>query len=488
MRKILLPLLLTALIPGISAANPHGYPSGANIGFGDSTALERLQAKKKNPAAPMADVRRGVSIGIFGLSIGYEFGDLKDMDKKFEEFENNVNDLETKLEDIDAELEDFDEGSLDAVTDLVESGQAVQSPIQEITDELYVGLGVKGSVLPFPLEITSEALRGSLFFDLDFDLRTNLSVLYGIPDSSPFSQLSTDKDDYGFSDGTCGSDDFTSHDFCVDDKGDIYTAPNEQLELMESDGEDILGSPAAYVQAALTRTFSLGYGSAIYQNGNGTLFAGGRLNHFDVELTRVAAGFEDDPMETLQEEMDANRKNSSDFGLDAGVVWASDLYQFGATILNVNAPSFAYTAVPQSCDNNESCQLLNDAIERGDIERSQEYEMETQVSVEGAIQSPGRSWLVSASVDVNPVDGPFGEQFYDSYQWLSAGVAYQPDFALLPGIRFGYRQNMVGSELKYISGGVTLFNLLSLDAAATTEMVESVPRGFMLSAGLELSF
>ena len=58
----------------------------------------------------------------------------------------------------------------------------------------------------------------------------------------------------------------------------------------------------------------------------------------------------------------------------------------------------------------------------------------------------------------------------------------------LPGWRLGYRQNLAGSEIGYITGGVTLFRVLTLDAAMSTETVDSVPRAFMFNAGVGVRF
>ncbi|MCG5548454.1 conjugal transfer protein TraF [Halorhodospira halochloris] len=480
MRKLLLPLFLGAALPGLALANPHAYPSGPNIGFGDSTALDRLQGNKKNPASPISDVRRGVRMGVIGFSLSYEIGDVEDIGDRFEEFEDSVDEFGDSLDEFDGISNNED---IDGLVELIEGGQRVQDSIVNLTDDLYLGLGIKGNVLPFPLEITSDTLRGSLFFDVDFDIRGNLSVHYGIPGDSPFSVLSTDTGDY-HTDDDCN--DFNGKPFCIDDDGNVYadSDPDNKIEL----DDEALGDPAALAQGAYTRTISIGYGTAVAQYPTGTLFAGGRLNHFEVELSRTASDFDDDMGDTLTDGYTSNQRQSTDFGLDAGLVWVSDWYQLGATLININTPSFAYHSVPQDCNGDSSCELLNDAIDRGDIERSQDYEMEPQLSLEAAAQTPGRNWLLSAALDANAVDGPFGEDYNDAYQWFTLGAAYQPSTALLPGARFGYRQNLAGSELSYLSGGFTLANFFSLDAAVSTDTVDSVPRGFMLSAGLETRF
>lgn len=484
MRKAILTLIIGSILPilpGLATANPHSYPSGPNIGFGDSTALDRLQGNKENPAAPISDVRRGLRMGVVGFSIAYELGDVDNFGDRFDNFETQVQEFEDSLDNFGTNNDD-DES---VIVDLVESGKQAQQSVVDLTQGLYIGLGVKGNALPFPLEITSDALRGSLFLDVDFDVRSNISVLYGIPDDSPFSILSTDTNDYNVNGDCNDSSDFSGKPFCINSGGDVFSSPGEQVELDSTS----LGEPSALVQGAFTRTISLGYGTTLSQNRAGTLFFGGRINHFAVELAQTAAGFEDEMMDTLQDGYKENRHSSTDVGLDAGLVWAGEWYRLGATAVNINGPTFAYSTIPESCGGEKSCELLNDAIERGDISRNRDYEMEPQLSFEGTIQTPGSSWLLSASADVNSVEGPFGKQFNDAYQWATLGAAYQPSAAWLPGARFSYRQNLAGSELSYVSGGLTLLGILSLDAAVATEMVDdTVPRGVMVSLGLETRF
>jgi hypothetical protein len=80
----------------------------------------------------------------------------------------------------------------------------------------------------------------------------------------------------------------------------------------------------------------------------------------------------------------------------------------------------------------------------------------------------------------------------DSYQWLTISAGYKTEKWWLPGARIGFRENLSGTGLQYVSAGITLFKYVDLDIAATLESVDidgkSLPRGANLSLGFEIVF
>ncbi|KPJ91643.1 MAG: hypothetical protein AMJ55_11335, partial [Gammaproteobacteria bacterium SG8_15] len=76
-------------------------------------------------------------------------------------------------------------------------------------------------------------------------------------------------------------------------------------------------------------------------------------------------------------------------------------------------------------------------------------------------------WVFGAAYDVNEVKGPTG----DEYQWATASAAFITKSWIVPGIRLGYRVNQAGSELSYLTGGITLFKYLNIDGAYGLEEV-----------------
>lgn len=479
-------LAAEATVGRATAGQPY-HPPGAALGFGDATRFDRLQSSKQNPAGSVAATRRGVRMGIAGFGLAYEFGDVDSFIDRYEDVGDDLDDLRELTASFgDLDLEDADDNDdLDALLDLVDGVQRVELSVNDlldtIADEGYLALGATGHFLPFPFEVTHDALRGAVTVDLEFGFRGHLSVLRGDVLQSPFSGLSSDRDDY-----TVESD-CSGHNaaFCVDEDGKLFDAEEEEVDL---DAEFSLEETGGLIHAAQTRTLAVGYGTAVHWNRHGYLFAGGRLTHNRVSLSRVGVAFDDDAADTLLDEYSDNRRTESDVGADLGVMWVGHRYRIGGSLKNLVEPSFDYEAIPEDCQGSSGCELLNAHVERGNVERQKTYTMERQLTLEGAVHSPDGRWLVGMAVDVNEIDGPFGEDFNDAYQWLTLGASFESPLVWSPSWRVGYRQNLAGSELRYISGGVTVLDTLSLDLAVSTDTVGSTPRGGMLNVGLETAF
>lgn len=95
---------------------------------------------------------------------------------------------------------------------------------------------------------------------------------------------------------------------------------------------------------------------------------------------------------------------------------------------------------------------------------------------------------MNLGADANAVPDPLG----DEYQWLSAGAGFASDKWWLPGGRIGVRKNVAGSQLTYLTAGVTFFNFINLDVASTTETIklngQTVPRGAMANLSFMVAF
>ena len=77
----------------------------------------------------------------------------------------------------------------------------------------------------------------------------------------------------------------------------------------------------------------------------------------------------------------------------------------------------------------------------------------------------------------------------DDYQ---CGAGFSSDNWWLPGARVGARHNLAGSELTYITGGITVFNVVNLDVATTTDTIKvdgsTYPRGLIVNIGAQVLF
>ena len=94
----------------------------------------------------------------------------------------------------------------------------------------------------------------------------------------------------------------------------------------------------------------------------------------------------------------------------------------------------------------------------------------------------------NSAIDLNPAVDPMG----DDYQWASVSAGYATKNWWLPGIRTGLQSNLAGTQLTYLSAGLTLFKYLDIDVASALDTVkidgEDLPRGLNISVALSASF
>ena len=114
--------------------------------------------------------------------------------------------------------------------------------------------------------------------------------------------------------------------------------------------------------------------------------------------------------------------------------------------------------------------------------------MERQLKLDGGYITSNGAWGINFGLDANAVPDPMG----DDYQWLSVGGGFASDNWWLPGARVGLRKNMAGTKLTYVTAGITAFNILNLDLAATTETIKInntiVPQGLIANIGVQIVF
>jgi hypothetical protein len=167
-------------------------------------------------------------------------------------------------------------------------------------------------------------------------------------------------------------------------------------------------------------------------------------------------------------------------GVDLGVIWVGPSYQLGATLTNVNQPKFEYPEIDVSPYNDRSIIEL--------LQRDRTYVMERQLKLEASYFTANHNWTFNLGLDANEVGDPVG----DDFQWLTASAGYSTDSWWLPGVRFGYRQNLAGTELEYASVGVTAFRILNIDIASALDQVtingDKLPRSLIVSIGFDISF
>ena len=264
----------------------------------------------------------------------------------------------------------------------------------------------------------------------------------------------------------------------LDPNDDInYTLGDNTFSV--TNDTSLLVSGAAIVEGAL------GYSHSVLTRESGELYAGIKAKYLRVGLIRVAQRLADPALQDSQTAFDNVDKNSytdtSNFGVDLGLLWVNNHYRLGATFTNVNQPQFHYNKIsPDGYDVNSS------VYQR--LQNLPDYTMEMQTKLEAAFFTQSLNWVIGASLDANAVKDPFG----DPYQWANISAGFTPNSFWMPGLRAGYRTNLAGSKLSMVEGGITLFKILNIDGAYGLQSVEyegkKYPRTGYINIGLELTF
>lgn len=415
------------------ASVPVYQPIGSSFTLGTTANQRSLTTSLNNPAAPyLMTMTDTVRFGFLGpLGLGYEMGEVSDLSDRVDE-----------LEDI---LSSEDYSSVDAVNSAISEANSI---ISEIADTAYIK--VSGSLqTPFMPVIYKTSFNGTIMLDSGVSFVGKANLL---------------------------ADDIT------------YSISGTDIAL-ETD-------TSLYVKAATDLRVGLGYSQVVFRQLGGALIAGAKVNMHKISLGRalsVLTDDSDDSGDAFSDSLFDDQSSETRLGLDVGVIWAAPYYQVGATLANINEPDFDYSELG-SCSGLSGSSLVscNSAVnlsEEGELDLTETYTMEKQLTFDAGISTRDRNFMLAGSYDANSVSDPVG----DKYQWRSISLSYFSDNPVVPAIRVGYRNNMAGTELSYATFGMTFFKRLNFDLAYGLDKVEdddgnSLPQSIYLSLGYEFAF
>ena len=428
----LLAAVVTILAPTAAMAESTLMlaPLGQNLVHGGTSHPNTVHAANANPASPAAADRRGYWFGLGALSMGYELGSLDNIGDRIVEVEDTLEEDFATLADAEAAKEEL------------------EALIRDLGRDAYFKMGAAATPPLMPLGGGMPGLGGQFSIGV----------------------------------GAVGGA-----------RVRILDAPVE-VESVDNRYE-LQSRTSGYLKGAGGNVLSLGYSAAAMHHRDGTLLAGMRLNHYRMELAKSVVAIEDDDEEdfddALEDDFDRNQRSDSTLGVDLGLVWKAGNYQLGGTLRNVNEPSLRYPRLGRNCNALDGAAATNchTAASFGDrISLSETHTLERQLQLEGAVFTTNRDWSLSAGWDVNAARDITG----DANQWYSISGAWAGRGWWIPGARLGYRANRSGSELDFITGGLTFFRILNLDAAVSRDAVEEdgdeIPRSAMLSLSLEFQY
>jgi hypothetical protein len=481
---------VASLVATAALAGPVYQPPGANLTYGDVTHGQRASSATANPAAAAADVARFEDDEdtpkhsmVVSAVAGLEFGNLDEFYDRIDEISDAIKPSPPPGEPPGGPPGEPPGGGI-GIGDIIDIccpdlRELIDRIEREVTNRLALltlisvdGYGKAFESVDVPVLIGQGVAGGAWTFGLNWSGSSKAySFVDDIIEFDPAAALADLTNQYDLMPGDLET--------LFDIVGDVDVV----FDPGSGNVRAILNNDSAMVtKASQTTELSFGYSRRAAETGSGSLFVGVEAKYYDMKLSRASVRFGDitdseDLFETIR---DSDFRDDSGFGVDFGVLWVAERYQLGASLTNINEPTFIYPEVDLSTYRNDNIisRLLND----------QSYTMERQLKLEASVFTPSRRWALNFGVDGNAVEDPMG----DDFQWFTASGGWTTNTAWLPNVRVGYRRNLAGSELDYLGVGVTAFKWFNIDVASEIDRVEldgeKLPRGVMLSIGFQLEF
>ncbi len=478
------------MLASIASADPIYQPSGPALIYGNVTYGKGVASATGNPAAAASAIGRAENgharTGtLFSVGAGLEYGNVQDLfdviDDIARRFESNAPapgeppppGQEPGIKppggiDIDNILDFLDPDLVDTIDKVASEVTVLGTLLAIIKVEGYAKLHASADI---PIVIGKEFLGGAWTMDINV---AGTAKSFGFVEEINFDRdqaLTNLQTAFDLQPG----DPITTFD--LTGGIELTVDPSNGKVRMAVDNDSLL-----LTRSAVVSEFALGFGRPVKTWDSGTLYWGAKAKYFLARLSRVSARFGDitDADELFDSIRNADYRNDSNFGVDFGLLWASRHYQLGATLVNINEPSFDFPGIDTSTYTSQR------AIDF--LARDANLTFNRQFTLEGSLFSANRRWSLNGGLDVNKVHDPM----QDLYQWATISMGYATESWLIPGARIGYRKNLAGTELGYIGAGLTLFKVVNLDVATTVDTVRisdtKLPRGLIVNLGFDISF
>lgn len=245
---------------------------------------------------------------------------------------------------------------------------------------------------------------------------------------------------------------------------------------------DLVNDSLLFTRAISMHEFALGYSREAMDLGGGRLYWGVTPKIMHAGLSNVAFRIGDitDSEAIFDDIRDREFEYTDELSFDAGVIWVRDHYSLGASLHDIFEPEFTFPEVDTSTY--ESPEMV------ARLEDIRHYTMESQLKVEGNYTSTAGRWSINGAFDANATEDILGFE----YQWATFSGGFHTGNWIVPDLRLGYHQNLAGSELSYVAGGITVVKYFNLDFAMALDDVniegDTLPRGLNVSLGFNYAF
>ncbi|MEY8876381.1 MAG: conjugal transfer protein TraF [Leptothrix sp. (in: b-proteobacteria)] len=222
------------------------------------------------------------------------------------------------------------------------------------------------------------------------------------------------------------------------------------------------------------------------------LDAGLRVNAYQALLYRQIGAFVDANGNSNTVKIESSRNNttrSTALGLDVGAALGGDNYQVGATLYNLNSPSFKYPDLLLDSTNAANLAAARQLAAEGTIKTADSIRLKPHVVLEGSLSSANKRWLLQSSLALNATTDFVGApQKHATVSISSNAEGYESAWLkyLVPSVRLGYNKNLVGSQLATVGLGLS-WGVFNIDANVSQQSVTIDGNKAPRSAGLSMS-
>ena len=468
------------------------YPSpGPGLTLGDVTQSNGRVSGTTNPAAPALSYQLNPNVnrgGMIAVGAGVEYGSV-----------DQIFDL---IDDLSAQYKgensgDIPEGGSPDNPGTGNPGNLPRSPtfddILNDNPELEQWINDSGKQLALmatklaviaaegyakafvtsniPVLITSDLWGGSLIFSANMGVSSKALGIVDVPD---------------FDKGVVRSQLELARQLTINDPRTRFDLTNSLAITIDPTNQHVdvefNNDSTLLTKAAKVSQFSLGYSRQIQSIEQGKLFLGvkPKLYYVGLSQTDTRLGDLSDAKGLFDDIRNASFDYDQQLSIDFGLLWAKNNYIIGANLTDLFEPEFDFPGI------DESRYTKSAIISR--LRKEATYRIERQLRLEASVLTDSKNWSANFGLDANDTLDPMG----DEYQWATVSGAYHTDNWWLPGVRLGYRENLAGTELKYVSAGITFLKYIDLDIATTLDTVEldgdELPRGFNASLGFQIAF
>jgi len=477
----------SVLLVPVTLAGPVYQPPGSNLTYGDVTHGQRVQSASTNPAAAAADLTRGHEARtrglVFSASAGLEYGNIQELFDFYDQVTRGYNpsspgegggpgqdpgDKPSGGIDL-GEIWDTLDPDIQAAIDAIASEVARQVAIGAVIRA--EGYGKAWLAMDLPFVVGNEYLGGAWTFGINY---SGTAKAFGVVDDIEFDRDAARQ----------ALEDWFAQ--LPIDRPTILPVSSDVVlnydPVTNGVGFGLANDSSIVAKATRTTEVNAGYSRLALANESGSLFLGLRGQIYLMELGRSSVRFGDitDSEELFDLIRDGDFRSDTRVGFDLGALWVADRYQLGVQLTNVNEPRFQFPHVDLTPYNSESIIDF--------LTRDQTYKMDRQLKLEASVFGKERRWSAHIGLDADPATDPLG----DDFQWLTVSTGFVTDSRWIPSFRFGYRENLAGTELRYVSAGLTAFRFLNLDLASALDTVkidgDKLPQGLMVSLGFQVTW